>query len=177
MNAFLREQTESFDKVPDIYTDVMVEQILKPLMLSPVTWKTKRSYDKARQPFTGYGLTFHSDDITRFALFLLNSDGQTSGEPAIDQKTLDAALQRNSSDPGLNAISQLFRYNNAFWAYDIKDAANCSTPAWIPFLSGYGGISVVLLPNNSVYYVFSDGGHFKWANAAAESNKIRKYCE
>jgi len=58
----------------------------------------------------------------------------------------------------------------------VKEYIGCPHAVWIPFLSGYGGISVALFPNNSVYYVFSDGGHFEWAKAAVESNNIRRYC-
>jgi len=177
INAFLREQAGSVGDPLDIHRDVLVEEIMKPLGLSPVTWKTRRTYDDEAQPFAGFGLIFHSDDVVRFALFLMNSKGHIDGRQVIDRAELDAALQRNPADPGLNTSSELFRYNNGFWAHDVKEYTGCSDPAWIPFMSGYGGISVVLLPNNSIYYVFSDGGHFEWAGAAVESNKIRKFCE
>jgi hypothetical protein len=177
INAFLREQAGSVGDPPDIYRDVLVEEIMKPLDLSPVTWKTRRTYDEKAQPFAGFGLTFHSDDIVRFNLFLMNSKGMIGNKQVIDRKELEAALQRDPSDPGLNTGSELFRYNNAFWAHDVMESTGCSKPVWIPFMSGYGGISVVLLPNDSIYYVFSDGGHFEWAGAAVESNKIRKFCE
>jgi hypothetical protein len=107
----------------------------------------------------------------------MNSKGHIDGRQVIDRAELDAALQRDPADSGLNTSSELFRYNNGFWAHDVKEYTGCSDPAWIPFMSGYGGISLLLLPNNSVYYVFSDGGHFEWAGAAVESNKIRKFCE
>jgi hypothetical protein len=55
--------------------------------------------------------------------------------------------------------------------------APCDSPLWIPFMSGYGGISIAMLPNGSVYYVFSDGAHFKWADAAIESHSIKPFCE
>jgi hypothetical protein len=177
INAFLREQAGSVGDPPDIHRDVLVEEIMKPLDLSPVTWKTRRTYDEKAQPFAGFGLTFHSDDIVRFNLFLMNSKGMIGNKQVIDRKELEAALQRDPSDPGLNTGSELFRYNNAFWAHDVMESTGCSKPVWIPFMSGYGGISVVLLPNDSIYYVFSDGGHFEWAGAAVESNKIRKFCE
>ena len=177
INAFLREQSGFADGPPDIHRDVLVEEIMKPLALSPVTWKTRRTYDEMAQPFAGFGLTFHSDDIARFALFLMSSDGFIDGEQIIDRGELDAALQRDPSDSGLNTNSELFRYNNGFWAHDVQEYTGCSSPVWIPLMSGYGGISIVLMPNNSVYYVFSDGGHFEWANAAVESNNMRRYCE
>ena len=177
MNEFLRQQQDSAGELPDIYRDVLVEQIFKPLGLSPVTWKTRRTYDAAAQPFAGFGLTFHSDDIVRFARFLMSGQGRIGDRQVLDQKTLDASLQRDSGDPGLNTGSELFRYNNGFWAHDLRKESACALPVWIPFMSGYGGISVVLLPNDSVYYVFSDGGHFKWSEAAVESNNIHRYCD
>jgi hypothetical protein len=177
INAFLREQPGFADSLPDIHRDILVEEIMKPLSLSPVTWKTRRTYDEMSQPFAGFGLTFHSDDIARFALFLMSSDGLIGGEQIIDRSELDAALQRDPSDPGLNTGTELFRYNNGFWAHDVQEYTGCSDSVWIPLMSGYGGISIVLMPNNSVYYVFSDGGHFEWAKAAVESNNIHKYCE
>ena len=178
MNAFLREQTHRDGSgLADIYRDVMVPELMKPLNLSPVTWKTKRTYDQARQPFTGFGLTFHSDDIVRFAMFLQNNGGAIGDQQVLSRKVLDAALQRDPSDPGLDTNGESFRYNNGFWAYDARQAASCENESWIPYMSGYGGISIVLIPNNSIYYVFSDGGHFQWAQAVAESIKIKRICK
>jgi hypothetical protein len=77
----------------------------------------------------------------------------------------------------MRAGSDTLRYNNGMWAANILPAGTCAGDVWLPFMSGYGGISVVLMPNNSVYYVFSDGAHFKWADAAAESNQLKPFCE
>lgn len=177
INAFLRAQSGSPGHPQDIYRDVLVEEIMKPLALSPVTWKSKRTYDDAAQPFAGYGLTFHSDDIARFSLFLMSAEGKIGDTRVLDRVELYAALHKDPGNPGLPTNLERFRYNNGFWAHNVMEDAGCSQPAWILFMSGYGGISVVLLPNNSVYYVFTDGGHFEWVNAAVESNNIQKYCE
>jgi hypothetical protein len=177
MNAFLREQAGSSNNMPDIHSDILVEEVMNPLRLSPVTRKTRRSYDETAQPFTGFGLTFHSDDIARFALFMMNSAGMIDGRQVLSPKKLKAALQQETSDPGLSAHSEQFRYNNGLWSHDISEFMVCKRPQWIPYMSGYGGISVALIPNNTVYYVFSDGGQFKWAAAAVESNKIHSFCE
>jgi hypothetical protein len=69
------------------------------------------------------------------------------------------------------------RYNNGMWAGKVLAKPECAAAEWIPFMSGYGGISVVLMPNDTVYYVFSDGSQFKWAQAAAESAKLKPFCE
>ena len=34
---------------------------------------------------------------------------------------------------------------------------------WIPFMSGYGGITVAMAPNGATYYYFSDNEEFSWS--------------
>ena len=43
-------------------------------------------------------------------------------------------------------------------------------------MSGFGGITVVLLPNGAIYYVFSDNAEFAWLSAAAELAKLGGFC-
>ncbi len=68
------------------------------------------------------------------------------------------------------------RYNNGFWAYNAQAALNCADPVWIPFLSGFGGVLVALMPNGVVYYFVSDGGDYRWARAARAANTIAPMC-
>ncbi len=160
----------------DIHTDVLVERVMKPLRLSPVTWTTRRTYDSRAQPYAGYGLTLHSDDIVRIGLFLARGDGAIERTQVLDPAELKAALQRDPPDPGMEAGSESLPYTNGFWAYQTNLHDACDRPVWIPFMSGYGGISIAILPNQSLFYVFSDKGRFEWLKAAVESNKIRNYC-
>ena len=90
---------------------------------------------------------------------------------------LAAALQRAPNDPGLTASTKDFRYNNSFWAWNAQAVLGCAKPTWIPFMSGYGGIVVAMMPTGITYYYVSDGGTYKWAKAAAEANKIAPYCQ
>ena len=53
----------------------------------------------------------------------------------------------------------------------------CDADVWVPFMSGYGGISVAMLPNDTIYYYFSDGYVHRWASAVVESSKIRVLCK
>ena len=160
----------------DIHADILVQRVMKPLQLSPLTWSTRRTYDATAQPYTGYGLTLHSDDIVRIGLFLARGDGIIAGEQILNSRELKAALQREPEDPGIEAGSETLRYNNGFWAWRTTLHGACEEPLWIPFMSGYGGISIAILPNQSLFYMFSDKGRFEWLNAAIESNKIRDYC-
>jgi hypothetical protein len=43
-------------------------------------------------------------------------------------------------------------------------------------MSGFGGITVVLLPNDAIYYVFSDNAEFAWLSAARELSKLGDFC-
>jgi hypothetical protein len=190
MNAFLQEQAEARGESPrDIHRDILVKKLLKPLGLSPVTHFTRRSYDEIAQPFSGFGLTLHSDDIARLGLFLAEGSGNIDGEQILSASGLQATLQRTPADTeepqagarkrdsSVEAGSPSMRYNNGFWAYRTDLGGACEAPVWIPLMSGYGGISVAILPNNSLFYIFSDKGRFEWLRAAVESNKIRKYCD
>lgn len=168
MNAFLTEQL-------GLPGDVMDDLLLpwwRPLSLSPTSRVSRRTYDKYAQIFTGYGLTLHVDDIAKLGA-LANSDAVRQ---QMDSALLDGAMQRNIGDPGLPAMAGSFYYNNGFWAYPGFASHSCNKPINLPFMLGYGGINVVLMPNQTVYYYFSDAGQFSWLDAARESERIKPFC-
>jgi hypothetical protein len=171
MNHFLKQKA---GEDADIFNELF-SKLWAPLQLSGVTGASLRTYDDIAQPFTGYGLTLHHDDIARIAV-AINAEAGPVYE-ALDVTMLDGAMQRVADERGLSAAQTGFRYNNGFWAKDMGDLLVCETAVWLPFMTGYGGINVVLMPNNTVYYYFSDGGKFSWYNAAKASHSIRPYCE
>ena len=65
---------------------------------------------------------------------------------------------------------------NGFWAWNASDTLDCNKESWIPFMSGYGGIQVVLLPINVVYYYFSDSGVFRFAEVVKNLNQHQSIC-
>src|SRR3546814_3685420 len=90
---------------------------------------------------------------------------------------LDAALQRDPADRGLAPLDG-YRYNNGFWAHDVGGRMpGCSGELWIPFMSGYGGITMLILPNGSAYYYFSDDDTYLWMDAAQAAHGIRRLCQ
>lgn len=174
LNAFVKRRLGSGK---DLYDDVMVADLWRPLRLSPVTEATRRTYDAVAQPFTGWGLVLHRDDIARIALWIANGNGAIDGRQVLDRRMLDAALQRVPDDRGFVAIDARTRYQHGFYGHDIGPDIGCADPAWVTYLAGYGGIIVTLLPNGTVYYYFSDGNSFRWQRAAVESDRIRSYCD
>lgn len=173
LNAFLRKQRGAG---ADFYRDLLAEALWRPLALSPALMVTRRTYDPVAQPFTGFGLTLHRDDIVRLAGFLGTGQGRIGGKPMLDPAMLGAALQSVPADRGLQASTAEFRYQHGFWAYNLARLLGCRGEVWAPFMSGFGGVQVVLLPNGTTYYYVSDGDEFHWAAAAAESNHIRRFC-
>ncbi len=165
----------------DIFTNLVVSDVYAPLGLSPVTHVTRRTYDSVAQPFTGWGLTFHHDDVVRIARFLSVDNGQVGGNALLDATLLNASLQRTSSDRGLQAATlTAYKYQHGFWARNVQSVLGCANPTWVPFMSGFGGISVVMFPNGTVYYNFADDGlnaTFDWSNPAKEANKVSNYCQ
>jgi len=160
----------------DIYADLLVEPIWKRIGLSPVTFKTRRTRDDVGQPFVGWGLTFLADDIAKLASFIAIDDGMVNGEALVDRALLAASLQERHDDRGLPAPNEDFLYNNGFWAWDAAEALGCNAPVWTPFMSGYGGIAVVLMPNDLIFYYVSDNAEFSWARAVRAANEQKAMC-
>ena len=126
------------------------------------------------QPFTGYGLTLHRDDIAKIADFINVDHGAVRGQQLIDPAMLRAALQQNPRDRGLEASGEDYRYHFGFWAWNAQHVLGCKKETWIPFMSGYGGIAVALMPNGMVYYYFSDSGAWAWSHAARKPTKSNR---
>lgn len=145
----------------DLYDDLLLP-LWTGLKLSPTLSTTRRTEDAVAQPFVGWGLTFQPDDIVRIARWLMHGAGEL-----LDQRLLDAAMQRVPTDGGLPAGFPDFRYRAGFWARDIGGLLGCSAQRWIPAMSGFGGISVAMLPaRDTLFYSFGDSNHWDWGAAA-----------
>lgn len=158
----------------DLYADI-VAPLWRDIGVGPTIGETRRALDAVRQPFTGWGLTYRADDIVRIAAWL-SSGARIEGRPVLDEALLDAALQRDPANGGLSAGGPAYRYKGGFWARDIAPVVGCDRPLWVPFMSGYGGISVVLLPGDMTFYYFGDSGVFDWAPAAVEAARMKRIC-
>jgi len=163
----------------DFYRDMLAAELWKPLKMSPTTWTSARTFDNVASPFTGYGLTFHHDDMVKIGEFLNKNNASIDGVQMLDSHLYNEAMQR-TSDHGLTAGATNSKYLHGFWAWDASrtdsGAAICPNTKWIPYMSGFGGIGLVLLPNNMVYYYVSDNHEYGFKNAVIELNKIRNIC-
>jgi len=160
----------------DIYRDLLVDAIWKPLGLSATLDETRRTNDADAQPFTGWGLFMQRGDLAKLLEFIGRENGQIDGVDMFAPAPFAAALQKDMNDRGLLASAAPLGYNNGFWSYDIQTYGHCDMPVPIPFLSGFGGLAAVLIPNGTSYYYVSDGGAYSWARAALATETIAPFC-
>lgn len=178
LNRMLAEHRDG----ADIYDQILYSSIWRRLELSPLLDDSKRTYDDDRQPFAGYGLTYEVDDMARIARWLASDRALLDDEPyldvgILDAAMLDAALQRDSSDRGLDAGFENLKYNNGFWAFNAGPSLACRKDAWIPFMSGVSGITVAMFPNDVIYYYFSDSYVYRWQSARRAAHAIEELCQ
>ena len=157
------------------------DEVLKPAKVGPDALTTVRTDNSPTgAPFGGYGMFWTQDDIAKVAKLLAADHGVAGGQQVLHPGLLDASLQRDPADRGLTTSGTTpFKYNNGYWAldFDASDDPAYAAPFWVPFMSGYGGITVTLMPNGSSYYVFSDNNEFAWSATVKESNKLAPMVE
>jgi hypothetical protein len=177
MNNFLIQKE---GEGSDIFNFVR-DEVYSPLGLSAGALSSLRTDNNEKGiPFGGYGLFFTRDDIAKITSLLNVDHGKLGDEQILEPGLLDAALQRDSSDRGLNTTGvPVFKYHYGFWAKEWTPAKDrqfaCSF--WTPFMSGFGGITVALMPNGAAYYYFSDNNEFSWYDAIYETNKLKPICQ
>jgi Beta-lactamase len=172
LNARLRRTRGS---QADVFDDVLVNDLWRLLGLSPVTSVSRRTRDTTAQPFTGFGLVLQPDDVAKLGQFF--SPLNDAADAVLDRGLRRGALQLEPADRGLPAgTDDSMRYNNGFWALPVADLPGCTQEQFIPYWSGFGGVSIVLLPNGVTYYYFSDNDEYSFRRAIDEAARIRRYC-
>jgi len=181
MTAFLQKQ-----KGGDDLFNLVRDSVYRPIHWSKGGLSTIRTDDsETGQPSGYFGLFYIQDDVVKIARFLNEGQGKIDGKQVLDPERVRDSIFQNPnslglpvSDQGHGTLTGSFHYNNAFWAKHMTPAEfpQYTCDFWVPFMSGFGGISILLLPNGAVYYVFSDGNEFNWYNGVHEINKLKPYC-
>ena len=174
MTRFLQERLGAG---ADLFDDLLIPALWEPLGLSRVAQATRRTYDAVRQPYAGFGLTLLRDDVAKLAQFIGPADGRLGGQPVLDRRLFDAIKGRTPGDPGMIAELETIRYNNGFRSFDVSSYLGCDEPVWVVVQSGFGGIIVAVMPNDTAYYYFSDGDVIRYLAAVRESHRIRPMCK
>jgi hypothetical protein len=154
----------------------VVDEVYRPIKLGPGFYSILRTSENNWQgnPIGSFGMWWIPDDIAKLTTFLNIDNGTSDGEQILDPELLMSALQKNPNDRGVGRPGG--KYNDAFWAdmYSTRNGIDCTL--YIPYMAGYSGDIVVLLPNGVTYYYFSDNHEFIWDDAVREANKISPLC-
>jgi hypothetical protein len=184
MNGYLQQRR---GRRADIFNAIR-DGVFKPLHLSRGGLSMLRTDNSPTgKLFGGYGMFFIQDDIAKIGRLLNNSGGVIDGAQVLDATLLQESLFRTANastlgvpipDSGKPRVENAFRYHNYFWGKHMTTAEfpQYSCNFWVSFMTGYGGNSVVLLPNGATFYIFSDGNEFVWYPALNEINKIAPFC-
>src|SRR5580692_794086 len=184
MDTYLQQQQGSG---ADIFNSIR-DMVYKPIHLSQGGLTMLRTDNSATgKPFGGYGLFLIQDDVAKIGRLLNNSGGMIDGKQALDAARLKESLFRTADPTSMSlpvpwsenpSVQNTYRYHNYFWARHMTTAEfpQCHCDFWVPLMSGYGGNSVLLLPNGATFYIFSDGDEWEWFGAVNEINKIAPLC-
>jgi hypothetical protein len=166
---------DNFYGAGDLF-DKLVNDVYIPLKLSPATYTTVRTQQSPADPFWSHGMNWHADDMIKLGQ-LINDRGVIDGQQVLDQAIMDDMLL-DGGDLGLETYGSESTYLNGVWTYDMgqRAAPICPAGSWVSYMSGYGGIGVILFPNGAVYYYVSDSNNFAFGGAETELNKISYIC-
>lgn len=181
MNAYLQSKQGSS---ADLFT-MMSNDVYVPLKTSTGFQSNLRAGNSATgAPFGYAGLFYTIDDIAKIGQFVDAGTGIINGTQVIEPTRLKEALYRSGTgglavpDSGNPTYKNTWVYNHNFWGKKVTAAEfpSISCAFTIPFMSGYGGVTIMPLPNNATYYVISDAYEFPIDSAITEINKLSPYC-
>lgn len=182
MNAFLKRHE---GPTADLFA-MMWADVYHPLHLSRGFQSTLRTDNRGNGAPWGYaGLFWSIDDLAKLAAFLSAGDGRIDGQQVLDATRLREALFR-TTHPGLPVpdweqhpkVRNTYVYNHNFWGKQVGPeefpAIHCRFT--VPIMSGYGGITVMVLPNGAAYYAVADGNEFPHNAAIEQIARLAPYC-
>jgi len=159
----------------DLY-EKLVNEVYKPLHLSPATYTTVRTQGSPANTFWSHGINWHKDDMVKIGK-LINDRGMINGQQVLDPEIMDDMLLANSN-LGLETYGSESTYINTVWTFDMgqRTGAVCPNGSWVSYMSGYGGIGVVMYPNGAIFYYVSDSDAYGFGGAEIELHKLANIC-
>jgi CubicO group peptidase (beta-lactamase class C family) len=156
--------------------DFIVREVYEPVKLGPGIFTTQRTSENNWQghPLGATGMWWIPDDIAKLTTLLNVNHGKVNGEQLLLSDMLTGALQADPNDRGVKRPGGM--YNNTFWADAFTSANGYDCSFYVPYMAGYSGNIIALMPNGVTYYYFSDNRDFNWHDAVREADRIAPLC-
>lgn len=158
--------------------NMMVEEVFHPIGIQHVPiLRTDEPNSPQGIAELFHGLYLNVDDLAKLTM-LLQGDGSYSDVQLIHQEKLRESLFQTTNQ-GLhswwedNNFGQS-RYLYSFWSSPYSDNAGCEEQ--VPYMSGYGGNIVAILPNNISLYRFADANSYSPFDMIQASVNERPVC-
>src|SRR5262249_36956696 len=127
-------------------------------------------------PILGFGLSPTIDDVAKLATLFQNG-GRHDGGQLLSASKIAEALYRTSDTSGLPlGTTTRFgspRYHLSFWSIPYRTSSGCFFQ--IPYMSGYGGNIVALMPNGVSAFRFADAMSYDQESLVLAAEAIRPF--
>ena len=168
MDAFLKEEG---GPQADIW-DMVVEEVYQPIgvQYAPIMRTIEPDGSKGL-PIFGYGLYPTVDDLAKITALLQNG-GRYEGQQLLHPGKLAEALYQGQAIGLPTGQSSPFgeqRYNASYWGLPYQNSEGEAIT--VPYMMGYGGNLVALVPNGLTAFRFADAHNYdvySLVRAAAE---------
>jgi hypothetical protein len=172
MDAYLKRKEGPNANLWDMVTD----EVYRPIgILHAPMMHTVEPDGNRGIPILGFGLTPTIDDVAKLVT-LLQARGQHHGTQILSAAKIDEALRRTATGLSTRVPSRFGdqRYHLSFWSLPYRTALGCSVH--VPYMWGYGGNFVVLLPNGISAFRFADGNIHDPETMILAGEVIRPLC-
>ena len=156
--------------------DMVVDEVYRPIGILHAPMMHTFEPDSGRGiPILGFGLTPTIDDVAKLAT-LLQARGRHHGTQILSAAKIDEALRRTATGLSTMVPSRFGnqRYHLSFWSLPYRTALGCSVH--VPYMWGYGGNFVALLPNGVSAFRFADGNTHDPETMIVAGEAMRPFC-
>jgi hypothetical protein len=155
--------------------DMMMREVFEPIGIRHFpTMQTFEPGGAPGIPLMGIGLYPTVDDVAKIAT-LLHNGGRHAGVQLLSAGGLEAALFRSGHGlpTGELTAAGAQLYSMSFWSLPYR-LGRCVEQ--LPYMDGYGGNFVLLLPNGTTVFRFADAGNYDVEALADTAALVRPWC-
>ncbi|HSC08351.1 MAG TPA: serine hydrolase domain-containing protein [Steroidobacteraceae bacterium] len=156
--------------------DLMMREVFEPIGIRHLPMMhTIEAETTAGIPLMGIGLYPTVDDVAKIATLLQNG-GRQAGVQLLSARGLDTALFRSGHGLPTGEVTDagVQLYSMSFWSLPYR-LARCTQQ--LPYMDGYGGNFVLLLPNGLTAFRFADAGNYDVDALGDAAALIRPWCQ